>query len=83
MSRVDYLVEYILGPCRCHEAYKGRGLVAPDCGRCNDEDEARQALRLAYQYGYDDGPKAKEVVEANREALKELDGEVQWDTEEA
>ncbi len=71
LTRTQWLIEYILGPCRCGPEYKDRKLVSPHCDLCNDSNAAREALLLAYQYGHDEQNSA--LVEGNREALKRVD----------
>jgi len=74
MTRTEWLVDYILGPCTCGSAYKDRGLVSPQCSHCNDHDEARESLLLAYQLGHDECGEqvGAEIVEANRDDLSVL-----------
>ena len=73
-TRTERLVSYILGPCTCDSAYKGRGLVSLQCPYCNNHDEAREALRLAYQLGHDEcGTCASAgMVQGNRGVLSGL-----------
>ena len=37
----------ITGPCTCHEAYKIRGLIAPDCVYHDIADDIAKALQAA------------------------------------
>ena len=37
----------ITGPCSCHEAYKSRGLTAPDCVFCDCAEGIADALAQA------------------------------------
>ena len=41
----------ILGSCSCHEAYKSRGMTAPDCVWCDCSAELIEALNSAYAAG--------------------------------
>ena len=41
----------ILGSCSCHEAYKSRGMTAPDCVWCDCSAELIEALHTAYAAG--------------------------------
>ena len=43
----------ILGACSCHEAYKSRGMTAPDCVWCDCSAELIEALNAAYAAGLD------------------------------
>ena len=73
-TRTEWLIEYILGPCTCCSSYKDRGLTSPQCSSCNDHDEAREALLLAYQLGHDEcgGMTSADLIETNRAALSGL-----------
>lgn len=78
MTRVEFLIEHILGPCDCGPEYEDRGLRSPSCGHCRDGHEAREAILLAYQLGWDESERqdvfGKGVVEANRPDLAQLLG---------
>ena len=45
MDLVETTAQRILGACSCHEAYKSRGLTAPDCVWCDCSAELIEALR--------------------------------------
>ena len=78
------MVEYCLGKCICAECYTSRGLVMPECPRCQHEDEVREALLLSYEFGKLDDPEiSEEVVETNRESLTWLRDKVQEWTKES
>ncbi len=76
MTRTEWLVDYIVDPCTCGDAYTSRDLVSPQCSRCNDGDSARDALLLAYQLGHDEAGQfnrdGRKIVESNREFLAAL-----------
>ena len=52
----------ITGPCSCHEAYKSRGLTAPDCVFCDCAEGIADAL-------------AQARVDALEEAAKECESQ--------
>lgn len=78
MTRTQWLVDYILGPCRCSEDYTSRGLISPHCSICNDGDAAREVLLLSYQLGHDEADQeyGKSLVDVNRESLDVLTKEM-------
>ena len=73
-TRTEWLIDYILGPCTCGSAYKDGMLASDQCSLCNDHEEARESLLLAYQLGHDENgtQHGHDHVALNREHLKEL-----------
>ncbi len=50
LKKAQDIIKHFLefeSPCTCHEAYKDRGMIAPDCHKCNGPDYEAAKLWLA------------------------------------
>lgn len=56
----------ITGPCSCHEVYKSRGLIAPDCAFHDMAREIAEALEEARRDALEEAAKVADGMAINR-----------------
>lgn len=64
MTDYEQRAEHITGPCRCHEGYKCRQKIDPDCTYHGYAEDIAQALTQAHAQGRREGlDKCMEIVQ--------------------